>query len=83
MSDAEEILQERREEHEETSKELKKLVRIRHVHGAIRRRRELTQEIEALGNVIVLAEDAAVQLDLAEQQEAKNPGAGRHPCSAP
>ena len=71
LSDAEKILQERREEHEETSKELKKLVRIRHVHGAIRRRRELTQEIEALGNVIVLAEDAAVQLDLAEQQEAK------------
>ena len=71
LSDAEKILQEHREEHEETSKELKKLVRIRHVHGAIRRRRELTQEIEALGNVIVLAEDAAVQLDLAEQQEAE------------
>ena len=71
LSDAEKILQERREEHEETSKELKKLVRIRHVHGAIRQRRELTQEIAALGDVIVLAEDAAEQLDQAEQQEAK------------
>ena len=71
LSDAEKTLQERREEHEETSKELKKLVRIRHVHGAIRQRRELTQEIAALGDVIVLAEDAAEQLDQAEQQEAK------------
>ena len=71
LSDSEMTLHERREEHEETSKELKKLVRIRHVHGAIRRRRELEQEIEALGDVIVLAEDAAVQLDQAEQQEAK------------
>ena len=71
LSDAEKILQKRREEYEETSKELKKLIRIRHVHGAIRRRRELKQEIEALGDVIVLAEDAAVQLDNAEKQEAR------------
>ena len=71
LSDAEETLQERRKEHEETSKELKKLVRIRHVHGAIRQRRELTQEIAALGDVIVLFEDAAEQLDQAEQQEAQ------------
>ena len=71
LSDAEERLQERRKEQEETSKELKKLVRIRHVHGAIRRRRELTQEIEALGDVNVLAEDAAEQLNQAEQQDAK------------
>ena len=71
LRDAEKRLQERRKEQEETSKELKKLVRIRHVHGAIRRRRELTQEIEALGDVNVLAEDAAEQLNQAEQQEAK------------
>ena len=71
LSNAEKTLQERREGHEETSKEIKKLVRIRHVYGAIRRRRELTQEIAALGVVIVLAEDAAEQLGQAEQQEAK------------
>ena len=82
LSDAEKILQERRKEHEETSKELKTLVRIRHVHGAVRQRRELTQEIAALGDVIVLAEDAAEQLDQAEQQEAKISAQGRHPCTA-
>ena len=71
LSDAEKTLQERRKEHEETSKELKKLVRIRHVHGAIRQRRELIQAIAALGNVIVLAEDAAEQLDQAKQQDVK------------
>lgn len=71
LSDAEKTLQERRKEHEETSKELKKLVRIRHVHGAVRQRRNLTQEIGALGDVIVLAEDAAEQLAQAEQQDAK------------
>ena len=71
MSDAEKTLQERREEHEETSTEIKKLVRIRHVHGAIRQRRELTQKIATLGDVIVLAEDAIEQLGQAEQQEAK------------
>ena len=72
LSDAEKTLQERRKEHAETSKELKKLVRIRHVRGSIRRRRELKQEIAELGDVIVLAEDAAAQLDQAEQKEAKN-----------
>ena len=71
LSDAEKTLQERRKEHEETSKELKKLVRIRHVHGAIRQRRELTQQIAALGDVIMLAEDAAEQLDQAEQQDGR------------
>ena len=71
LSDAEETLQERREEHEETSTEIKKLVRIRHVHGAVRQRRELTQKIATLGDVIVLAEDAIEQLGQAEQQEAK------------
>ena len=71
LSDADQTLQKRREEHEETSKELKKLVRIRRVHGAIRRKHELKQEIEALGDVIVLAENAAVQLNKAEQQEAR------------
>ena len=71
LSDAEKRLQERRQEHEETSKELKKLARIRRVHSGIRRRRELRQKIEALGDVVVLAEDAAEQLSQAEQQEAK------------
>ena len=71
LSDAEKTLQERRKEHEETSKEQKKLVRIRHVHGAIRRRRELKQKVEALGDVVALDENAAVQLNEAEQQEAR------------
>ena len=71
LSDAEKKLQKLRGEHEETSKGIKKLVRIRHIHGAIRQRRELTQQIAALGDVIVLAEDAAKQLGRAEQQEAK------------
>ena len=71
LRDAEKTLQERRKEHEKTSKELKTLVRIRHVHGAIRQRRELTQEIAALGDVILLTEDAAEQLDQAEQTESK------------
>ena len=71
LSDAERTLQERRKRLEETSKELKKLVRIRHVHGAVRQRSELTQEIAALGDVIVLAEDAAGRLAQAEQQDAK------------
>jgi uncharacterized protein YhaN len=70
LSDAEKTLQERRKEHEATSRELKKLARIRRIHGAVRQRRELTQEIAALGDVIVLAEDAAEQLAQAEQQDA-------------
>ena len=70
LHDAEKTLQERRKEHEETSKELKKLVRIRHVHGAVRQRRELTQEIVALGDVTLLTEDAAEKLAQAEQTEA-------------
>ena len=71
LSDAEKKLNERREEHAATSTELKKLVRIRRVYGAIRQRRELKQEIAALGDVIELAEDAAKQLAQAERQEAK------------
>lgn len=71
LSDAEKTLQERRKEHEATSRELKKLARIRHVHGAVRQRIELTQGIAALRDVIVLAEDAAEQLAQAEQQDAK------------
>ena len=71
LSDAEEKLHERREEHAATSTELKKLVRIRRVHGAIRQRRELTQAITALGDVIELAEDAAERLAQAERQDAE------------
>lgn len=71
LSDAETTLQGIRNAYEATSKEQKKLVRIRRVHGAIRQRRELIQQIEALGNVIVLPEDAVEQLDQAKQQEDK------------
>jgi len=71
LSDAEKTLQERRKEHEATSRELKKLARIRHVHGTMRQRSELTERIAALGDVIVLAEDAAEQLAQAEQQDAR------------
>ncbi len=71
FSDAARTLDERRKEHEEISKELKKLVRVRRVHGAIRQRRELTKETAALGDVIVLAEDAAEQVDQAERQDSE------------
>ena len=71
LSDAETTLQEIRNEYEATSKEQKKLVRVRRVHGDIRQWRELIQQIEALENVIVLPEDAVEQLDHAEQQEDK------------
>ncbi len=71
LSDAEQILRRRREQHEATSTELKKVARIRRVHGAVRQRRELTQEIVALGDVVVLPEDAADQLAQAEQRDAE------------
>ena len=71
LSDAEKKLHESREEYAAASTVRKKLVRIRRVHGAIRQRRELQQEIAALGDVIELAEDAAKQLTQAERQEAK------------
>ncbi len=71
LSDAGKTLQEHRKEREATSGELKKLARIRHVHGAVRQRHQLTQEIAALGDVIVLAEDAAEQLDRAKQRDAE------------
>lgn len=71
LSDAEEILEELREEHETTSKELKKLARIRRVYGAVRQRRDLAQEIESLGDVIVLAEDASDRLAQAKQRDAE------------
>lgn len=71
LRDAEKTLRERRNEYEDKSKELKKLGRIRRVHGAIRQRNDLMQEIAALGDVILLAEDAGKQLKEAEQLEAK------------
>lgn len=71
LSDAEKTLRERREEHENKSKELKKLVRIRRLHGAIRQRNDLMQEIAALGDVTLLAEDAGKQLTEAEKLKAK------------
>lgn len=71
LDDAEKALGDQRKQHEAMSRELKKLARIRRVHGAARQRRELTQEIAALGDVIVLAEDAAEQLIQAEQRDAK------------
>ena len=70
LDDAEEKLHERREKHAATSTELKKLVRIRRVHGAIRKRRDLKREISALGDVIELAEGAGKQLHEAERQDA-------------
>ena len=70
LRDAEKKLHEYREQHAATSIELKKLVRIRRVHRAIRRRRELMQKIAALGDVIELAENATEQLAEAERQDA-------------
>ena len=69
LNEAEKTYQEHREEHEATSRELKKLARIRRVHGVVRQRHGLTQEFAALGQVIVLAADAATKLTQAEQQD--------------
>ena len=52
------------------STELKKLARIRRVYAAIRKRRDLIQEILALGDVVELSKDASRQLAQAEQQDA-------------
>ena len=71
LTDAEKAQEQRRQEHKATSIELKKLARIRRVHAAVRRRGELEQEIAALGDVIVLAEDASAQLAAVEKQEAE------------
>ena len=71
LTDAEKAQEQSRQEHEATSIELKKLARIRRVHGAVRRRGELEQEIAELGDVIVLAEDAGTQLAEVEKQEAE------------
>ena len=70
LTETEKKLHERREEHAATSIELKKLARIRRVHGAIRQRRELKHEIAALGDVVELAENATEQLAEAEREDA-------------
>ena len=69
LSDAEETLRKHREEHQKMSKDLKKLVRICHVHGIIRQQHELKRKITALGDVIELAEDANDQLTQAERKK--------------
>lgn len=71
FNDAEKAYGALRQEHDEKSAEEKKLARIHRVHGAVRRRGLLTQEITALGNVVVLAEDAGAQLADAEARDAQ------------
>ena len=71
LDDAETAYQERRQENEDKSTELKKLARIRRIHACVRERAELLQEIAALGDVTVLAEDAVTLLADAEKQDAE------------
>ena len=71
LSKAEQALKASRKEYEETSRELNKLVRIVHVHAAVRERNALTQERAGLGDVTILVKDAADQLDEAEKKEAE------------
>ena len=66
---AEASLRAHRAEHTELSINLKKLVRIRHVHSPIRQRRELIKEIEEMGDVFPLPKNATEQLENAEQQD--------------
>ena len=71
LEKTEETQRVRQRAHDEISRRLKKLARIRRVHSALRRQRELTQKIAALGEVIVLPEDASEQLAHAKSQETK------------
>ena len=68
---AEKAYKESQQQHEATSIELKKLARIRRVHASVRRKGELEQEITAVGNVVVLPENAAALLAEAERHEAE------------
>ena len=69
LDEAETKYQTRRKEHREIASELKKLSRIRRVHGDIQQRRRLLAEIESLENVTELPEDAASRLDRAKREE--------------
>jgi len=71
LLDAESHLSACKKNFEKTSTKLKKLVRTRYIHSAIRQRGELIKEIENLGDVIRLPDDAIKQLESAEQQDAQ------------
>ena len=71
LDNTEKAYEESRQQHEATSIELKKLARIRRVYASVRRKGELKQEIAALGDVVVLPENAALLLTQAEGHEAK------------
>ena len=71
LDDAEKAYEESRQQHEETSVELKKFARIRRVHAPVRHKGELEREITASGDVVVLAENAAALLAEAERHEAE------------
>ena len=71
LDDAEKAHGENRQQHETTSIELKKLARIRRVYASVRRMRELEHELAALGDVVVLPENAAALLAEAKGHEAE------------
>ena len=58
-------------EFKERSAERDRLSRIRRVHRHVHRKRELDRTLKSLGQVILLPEDAAVQLAAAEREEAE------------
>ncbi len=71
LSAAKKTLQNCREEHEAKSREIKKLARIRRVFKSVRQRNEVRQDLATLGDVVVLAEDAAEQLARFRQRNAE------------
>ena len=70
-SDAESRYQDIQREHNGKSTELKKLARVRRVHGAVRQRNELIPKLDALGDVTELPADAADKLRQAEHRDAR------------
>ena len=71
LDDAEKAHGKSRQQHETTSIELKKLARIRRVYAFVRRMGELEHELAALGDVVVLPENAAALLAEAKGHEAE------------
>lgn len=67
--DAQQVYAALETQNEDISREQRKLSRIRRVYRDIRQITALDEEIKALGNVILLPEDAASTLDAAEREQ--------------
>ena len=69
FENADENLQALQREHETKSADLNRMGRIRRVYAAVRRKEELRAEIGALGEMVLLPEDAARTIEKAERHE--------------